>query len=872
MDGFETPVLLKGPVSRVLKRRSEIPSSPKTLRGSSLNVSHSILGFDQQQQHDLSLSHSLLPPEISSRSIISFLDDNNPPGEGSMNGSAAAFLQEGPENLFADFLSTISESSSGFKTLDQVAEFEQLVGDHYEALHRVSAKYAPAQKGLHLDNLRDERNTWRLLGKLYHDRLRTLNTDMMDTGEEEDEELSSNPHSEKLVVNRLFRHNQELREAQAIVDWLEANVADSGVHISAERFSDATISWENTLHSLKHASRKSSVLVNQLDPDAPRRLNKPLHDLDAQDQNMLCDAIFTYIKSGMLDKAQDLCIKLGQPWRAATLEGWKLYHDENYSRAETRIKVPCEGNKTRDLWKRSAWKMTKDERMPAIERAAYSAFCGNVRQLLSVCKSWEDCLWALSRCYIDLSVEKEIRRAIDFGRQWTDLPQEYWDENKASMAEVLEAMESLDNESVKAVRHNAHRVIQCCLISQDYVGLLQRMLEWIQDPQDPHLLRLFSHLIIVFRRLNAHIDDESVGEMENAVLQVYVIYLMSADKAQLIAWYTAQLPTHTQIELYSKFLENVRTFGDRKLCLDLAMESDLPIQDITTQVVINIRTQEEAAIGEEDTTFQPANTERDIRKIDALSWLIFFEEQRDEAIYQANALIRSFIASGKIDSAREALQKIPEDSISLVRRRQKDEVLSGRVGNSLREFLGHQSYLQAQEAFTDWFGHFSKGVPRRPVLNENASFVEKVAFEQREEQYQVEMERWSSAQVIQSRAAVERLMSVLTFPQGWLLDEVSEEVEEGMNESSDASQRTEELEYLRRLLIPKLVILLHSVLHGTKQFKEAIRLGDLVASERYEIYRLYSKDKLRELLIKIQESSVAAMETGSQDPWGFFKK
>ncbi|CAB4066702.1 NUP107 [Lepeophtheirus salmonis] len=461
---------------------------------------------------------------------------------------------------------------------------------------------ASKMNATHLKNLMEERNTWRLLGKLYHDRLRTMDKD--EDMEDTEEGDTLNLCSEKIIVEKLFRRNQELREAQAIVDWLEANKGDSTCGISAERFSDATVSWENTLHSLNHPNANKRNLITQLDPDAPRRQNKPLHDLDMQDQNLLYDAIFIYIRSGMLESAQDLCIKLGQPWRAATLEGWKLFHDENYNRADTNKKLPCEGNKTRDVWKRSAWKMTCDEKMPSLERAAYSAFCGNVNQLLSICKNWDDCLWALTRCYIDLMVEKEIRNTLN-DKTYAKLPQEYWDDNKTSMDDVLKCMETLDNE-------------------------------------------------------------------------------------------------------------------------DLAMESDLPIQDITTQVVVNIRTQEEA---DEEATFQPIMTERDKRKIDALSWLIFFDSQRDEAIFQCNALVRSFIAAGKVE-----------------------------------EFLGLQSYLQAQEAFSDWFNHFSKGQPRRPVLGETSSFVEKVAFEQKQEQYQVEMERWNSAQLIQSRAATERLFGVLTFP------------------------------------------------------------------------------------------------------------
>ena len=60
----------------------------------------------------------------------------------------------------------------------------------------------------------------------------------------------------------------------------------------------------------------------------------------------------------------------------------------------------------------------------------------------------------------------------------------------------------------------------------------------------------------------------------------------------------------------------------------------------------------------------------------------------------------------------------------------------------MREHLALQTHLSAMEAFNDWFDHFHKGQPVRPVLAEGASFTEKVAHEQRERVYQGDMERW----------------------------------------------------------------------------------------------------------------------------------
>ena len=68
-------------------------------------------------------------------------------------------------------------------------------------------------------------------------------------------------------------------------------------------------------------------------------------------------------------------------------------------------------------------------------------------------------------------------------------------------------------------------------------------------------------------------------------------------------------------------------------------------------------------------------------------------------------------------------------------------------GGAVREHLALQTYLSAMEAFNDWFDHFHKGQPVKPVLAEGASFTEKVAHEQRERVYQGEMERWRGGQV-----------------------------------------------------------------------------------------------------------------------------
>lgn len=76
------------------------------------------------------------------------------------------------------------------------------------------------------------------------------------------------------------------------------------------------------------------------------------------------------------------------------------------------------------------------------------------------------------------------------------------------------------------------------------------------------------------------------------------------------------------------------------------------------------------------------------------------------------------------------------------------------------------------------------------------------------------------------------------------------------------------MEGLRKLCIPEIILLLHKILHLTGNYKECVRLADEIASEQRELYKVYSKHKLAELLSKISESSLALMNE-QLDPWGY---
>ena len=70
------------------------------------------------------------------------------------------------------------------------------------------------------------------------------------------------------------------------------------------------------------------------DPDASTRQDRKLADSDHQDEQTLMKHLFTCIRAGQVAEAQELCVNMGEPWRAASIEGWKLYHDPNAGKSE----------------------------------------------------------------------------------------------------------------------------------------------------------------------------------------------------------------------------------------------------------------------------------------------------------------------------------------------------------------------------------------------------------------------------------------------------------------------------------------------------------------------------------------------------------
>lgn len=109
---------------------------------------------------------------------------------------------------------------------------------------------------------------------------------------------------------------------------------------------------------------------------------------------------------------------------------------------------------------------------------------------------------------------------------------------------------------------------------------------------------------------------------------------------------------------------------------------------------------------------------------------------------------------------------------------------------------------------------------------------------------------------------------VLMFPdKGYLVDpDTANDLPDDETDTMDI--RFEQLAGLRKLYIPQLVLHLHNILHCAGEYKAAVGIADELVSEQCQLYSVYSKHELDEILGKISESSLALINI-KMDPWGY---
>uniref|UniRef100_A0A6Q2ZMI6 Nuclear pore complex protein n=1 Tax=Esox lucius TaxID=8010 RepID=A0A6Q2ZMI6_ESOLU len=809
----------------------------------------------------------LYPSPLSVLGDNSFTDD--------LNMSSVILKEEDPgeaasASLFPDFLQAYLRHSSS-AIFDLLEEYEAICQDKVLIESRMVSRATPGQQKSSKTAgmrwlLQQEMVTWRLITSLYRSGFDHYNSDAI--RESQVFPVSTFHASEKDVMEQLFQREAVVRQSQLVVDWLESIAKDEiGDFSDNIEYYAKSVYWENTLHALKTRRNTDNSgfnipLVTELDPDAPIRQRRPLADLDREDDARLLKYLFTLLRAGMTDEAQRLCKRCGQAWRAATLEGWKLYHDPNISGGQCLL--PVEGNPQRCVWKVCCWRMAEDEQFNRYERAIYAVLSGNLKRVLPVCESWEDSVWAYFRVLVDSLVEQEVIRSSGMdSEELEELPKEYLEANW-TLEKVFEELQATESKRVLEENKEQYHIIQKFVILGDLDGLAQEFSKWlVTGPTLPsHLLRFMTHLVLFYNSLGLQLKEEVSVE----VLKAYIALLVKEKQVDLIAFYVSHLPSDMSTSQYAHFLEGVSEAEQRQRCLELAREAGLDVAAVTKMVVENIRERDTEEFAHHDLTpaLDAGTSTEDQRKIDVIDWLVFDPAQRAEALKQSNAIMRKFLACKKHDAAKEVFAKVPDDSMREIYRQWEEQGLDmplpAEDENAIREHLCIRAYLEAHEAFNEWFKHMNTP-PQKPSLPAQAKFTETVAFEMKEKEYQMEHDNWSGRLDALTEDVKERIYNVLLFVDGgWMVD-VREDAEED-------PERGHQMAMLRRLCLPMMTFLLLTVLQRTQRHQESLRMADIIASDQHRLYEVFSKDELRKFLQKIRESSLLLLDKGL-DPLGY---
>lgn len=794
-------------------------------------------------------------------------------------------------SLFSDFRQVLIDNNYG-DLIDMASSYEQLCVTCEVYMKNLLGEMADGpgrQAALHMIKLMNcEKQTWRLVVSLYRDRLLS-SEDRMESDGHGNEDASYK--SEKEIVQNFMKNNDQIRQAQVVVDWLEINAADK-LDASVESIDQhlSGVMWENSLYLLKKTSERGETphakYVFEMDPDAPTRQKRALMDLDLEDESKFLHAIHACVRAGRVQEAQELCVSHGQAWRAATLEGWRLYHDPNFSSTVDECML-FEGNPTRLMWKSTCWSLAQDCSYPIKERALYGALSGNLTAMLDDCSTWHDCVWAHYKALIDMEVEKHLLEAhnarVPTQRRYLfkhagealKLPDKFWSQ-KVDVNEQEKMFDTIAASKISEVCREAeqpHNVAQRCIILNSIGKLVEEMCSWMDaDNFDPQVLRFLSHLLLFLRDLGESLELESF----NQLMLKYVKFLSGdARTSGLVATYCSALPKKMQVEAYADLLESIEETNMRREYFELGSNAGLQIDEITRTVVDRIRSVATTQVClEMDEAVDQSITQQDMYKINSLEWLIIDNSQRFDAIHQCNAMMRTFLGAGKFDAASEAYKRLPADSIDLIYREWKAKTgaaeqvpIPAACENAINENLCILSYLEAQTSFQCWFKHFHSDKPKvspassstggaKASLNSsvfqplagNVSLMTMVADEQRRNVDRKRLEEWNERLMALCKDACNKIYNVLLFPDGgWLVDKRQDD------DDTDDTRR-HQMNLLRQLCIPLLCNLLLTVLRNTEgRSAECQKLADIIADERNRIYALFTKAEGRKFFGKIQD-------------------
>lgn len=827
----------------------------------------------------------------------------------SNQGSSLSRNVHPEETSFAEIISDFYEYADRVQDTDRYCE--KLLEEYVDVLQSRLIKLEDTAEGMSktgrnglvpsaingvqaaIKELRDERNTWRLLLEL-----RQVCQDSRNAKKDGDDAMmllgteSEDLYFEMMeddAIRLLETQNENYKLQTAVKRWLENMASERIIAISDKRDS----STSRTLKVMKTQLYPGEDAV-RMDPDAVLRDGDDhiLED-DMEDEAELMKSVWSYVRSGRVSDAVNLCVRVGQSWRAASLSGGApLGVSEGSGRDST---LERWGNPLRALWKSTCWSFSEQGASDNLskpssvhsrqyESLVYAALSGNVGAIVRspICESWEDHCWAFLHGLVEHQQDDILYKLLQVKTQSSQLvagnkmhnmrryselfdKMKYLKRYQANLDALFDELRESKSDAVRTQANQPHSIIQTKLVTAKFDYIISRILNALMlntlessynweleldaniqaDQVSQRLLRFAAHFVL-FAKFTDETFDERAGHM---ILKIYIRHLIKHRQLQLVPIYAAQLPADGAIEIYVQMLATVEDSLEREVCVKRILEySNMDLVSIVVRTVVERLCEHYrgSAVDQlQGNAFQSdvPTSSIDRKRIAMLEFLCFYVEHRAEAVARANLLAREFVSEGKFDAVRVLMEdSLPDDSQAIVGHHRAVQSKDDReIDETIRELLCWQVYVQAREAYDGWRSCITE-VVTLSLYSEEKIFVGDVMYHA-------------------SRAAT-AILNVLRFPNGWLL-----------HCSGDKNQNAT----VRRVCLPPLVFNLHSMLlesaktimrlkHYPLEGKadlarpllaKSLEVADVVADEHYAVFKALEEDQCRDLLRGFRDSSVA---------------
>ncbi|KAJ2848545.1 Nucleoporin nup84 [Coemansia erecta] len=532
------------------------------------------------------------------------------------------------------------------------------------------------------------------------------------------------------------------------------------------------------------------------------------------------------------------------------------------------------GNINRSLWKQACAALAQDESNDLFERALYAALSGRLDEVLLVCESWEDYLWA----YVNSMVETQIDLGIkDSSLLYTPAQSTTLGHIQSKYPPVRDiklVLETLSSHDSPALRQQAnepfHRLQSAIVLNQlpeylrDYAGKMEAD---ELDESEACILRFVVHSALFVRGLGFELPDDAI----DSLIQRYINTELTTQYRELVASYVAQLQPSKRTESYARFLQGINDPLPARLSLlktgashglDLAAISrrttDLALSGLDTY----------SPLQDTDSGFVLAEpsahiTNKEHSQIRAIEWITSSPELYEHALVETCRLVRKFLLCGRTNAATQLLNSLPEDfvqqewlktiheSASPEPAPESGSEIGAQKGNSdaaTDPFVDSKNVLQGKSQETQTYVY--EYIHLLSLCDAYAQYTvwAEIACKRPVDtgklgaRLQMQWLEWKDLVTASTERTVHMLRAKL-LEIDWLSTQ-SLRIDDSDNNA--ATCRLEELSRLREIYIPETVVRLHSVLFATRDvisqnLKRSLDLSQLVADENLGIYRLMAK-------------------------------